>query len=123
MEKSPGWFQAKNLKFRNIRLIMKKRSSEKLVQYIFLPITLFAVGSAPTGVRAQDSPAGDVARGRAYFQAACTLCHANELGPDNTVVIKQGPSLVGVMGRQAGSLPHFTYTDALKGSGYTWNAA
>jgi glucose/arabinose dehydrogenase len=34
---------------------------------------------------------------------------------------KQGPSLVGVVGRPAGWLPHFTYTQALKASGYTWD--
>jgi hypothetical protein len=45
------------------------------------------------------------------------------LGPDNTVVIKQGPSLVGVVGRPAGTLPHFTYTDAMKNSGFTWDPA
>ena len=35
----------------------------------------------------------------------------------------QGPSLKGVVGRRAGSLPGFAYTPALKGSGLTWTAA
>jgi glucose/arabinose dehydrogenase/cytochrome c2 len=102
---------------------MKTRSSKKWVQYIIMPGALLAAGLAPMGTGAQDIPAGDAARGRAYFQAACSLCHSDELGPDNTVVIKQGPSLVGVVGRQAGTLPHFTYTDTLKSSGLTWDTA
>ncbi|HEV2329927.1 MAG TPA: PQQ-dependent sugar dehydrogenase [Verrucomicrobiae bacterium] len=101
---------------------MKKASSKKFVQHIFMPGALLAVAMAAPGAFAQGMPAGDVAKGRAYFQTVCSLCHSAELGPDNTVITKQGPSLVGVVGRPAGSLPHFTYTHALKGSGYTWTA-
>ena len=32
----------------------------------------------------------------------------------------QGPSLAGVVGRRAASLPGFSYTPALKASGRTW---
>jgi glucose/arabinose dehydrogenase/cytochrome c2 len=102
---------------------MKTRSSKKLVQYITLTGALLAAGLAPMGAGAQDMPAGDAGRGRVYFQAVCALCHSDQLGPDNTVVIKQGPSLVGVVGRPAGTLPHFTYTEAMKNSGFTWDAA
>ncbi len=75
------------------------------------------------GAFGQGPPVGDATRGQTYFQTSCALCHSPELGPDNTVIIKQGPSLAGIVGRRAGSLPHFTYTEALKGSGYTWDAA
>lgn len=51
------------------------------------------------------------------------MCHSPELGPDNTVIIKQGPSLVGVAGRTAGSSPHFNYTKAMRESGITWDPA
>jgi len=37
--------------------------------------------------------------------------------------MKQGPSLVGVLGRPAGSLPHFNYTKAIRGLGLTWDPA
>jgi len=78
-----------------------------------------------TGNRAaaQDQPAGDPARGRAYFQVACAICHTTSLGPGNTVIVKQGPSLVGVLGRRAGSGLGFNYTKALVASGITWDAA
>jgi glucose/arabinose dehydrogenase len=37
--------------------------------------------------------------------------------------MKQGPSLVGIVGRAAGSLPHFNYTKAIRESGITWDTA
>jgi cytochrome c2 len=33
-----------------------------------------------------------------------------------------GPTLVGVWGRNAGTSPHFGFTQALKDSGLVWNA-
>jgi glucose/arabinose dehydrogenase/cytochrome c2 len=87
-----------------------------------MAVALIAVAMSAPLAWSQGMPTGDPSRGRAYFQVSCALCHSAELGPDNTVIIKQGPSLVGVVGRPAGSVPHFTYTHALKGSGYTWNA-
>jgi len=102
---------------------MKNTSSKKFVQNLLIPGALLAALLAGPRVCAQNIPTGDAARGRTYFNTVCALCHSAELGPDNTVITKQGPSLAGVVGRPAGSLPHFTYTQALKGSGYTWTAA
>jgi glucose/arabinose dehydrogenase/cytochrome c2 len=102
---------------------MKNMSSKKSLRHIVVATALLAVGISGPRACAQNMPAGDAARGRTYFNTVCALCHSAELGPDNTVIIKQGPSLVGVVGRQAGALPHFTYTQSLKGSGYTWSAA
>ena len=70
---------------------------------------------------AQNNPTGDVERGNQFFQTSCALCHSDSLGPGNTVVIKQGPTLVGVMGRKAGTSPHFGFSQALKDSGLVWN--
>ena len=36
---------------------------------------------------------------------------------------KVGPSLHGIMGRKAGSVEGFTYSDPMKNSGITWNEA
>lgn len=72
---------------------------------------------------AQTNPAGNAIRGEQFFQTSCALCHSTSLGPGNTLVIKQGPTLVGVMGRKAATSPHFNYTQALKDSGLVWNAA
>jgi len=66
---------------------------------------------------------GDSARGLAYFQIACAICHTTRLGPGNTVINKQGPSMVGVLGRRAGTGLGFNYTKALGDSGIVWDAA
>ena len=50
--------------------------------------------------------------------AQCGGCHSYQ--PGRHVF---GPSLAGVAGRRAGSVADFTYSDALKASGLTWNAA
>jgi glucose/arabinose dehydrogenase/cytochrome c2 len=78
---------------------------------------------APASLSAQSAPAGDATRGKAFFEISCAVCHSPVLGPENLVVMKQGPSLVGVVGRQAGSLPHFNYTKAIRESGFTWDTA
>jgi glucose/arabinose dehydrogenase/cytochrome c2 len=75
-----------------------------------------------TMAMAQNTSAADAERGNQFFQTSCALCHSDSLGPGNTVVIKQGPTLIGVMGRNAGTSPHFSFTQALKDSGLVWNA-
>src|SRR3979490_2078201 len=55
---------------------------------------------------------GDASRGRQDFRA-CAPCHSLEADRNMT-----GPSLAGLWGRKAGSLPSFDrYSDALKSSG------
>lgn len=61
-------------------------------------------------------PAGAQARPAAFAQ--CASCHSTE--PGKTVF---GPSLHGVGGRKAGSLPGYDYSPALKRAKITWNAA
>src|SRR4051794_39972390 len=58
---------------------------------------------------------GDPGRGRQVFRA-CAACHA--LAPDRNMT---GPSLAGLWGRKAGSLPSFTRcSPALKGADVAW---
>jgi len=79
--------------------------------------------AAPGLLAADDLPAGDAARGKAFFQTACAVCHTTSLGPGHTVIVKQGPSLVGVVGRRAGTGLGFNYTKALGDYGVVWDAA
>jgi cytochrome c len=59
---------------------------------------------------------GDAARGQRDFRA-CAPCHSLEADRNMT-----GPSLAGLWGRKAGSLPSFErYSDALKSSGIIWD--
>ncbi len=62
------------------------------------------------------SAAGDPAEGAKAFRV-CTACHSRR--PD---VNMTGPSLTGIWGRKAGSLPSFSrYSPALRQSGLVWN--
>lgn len=80
-----------------------------------LGLGLFAATVSP--VRAAP-PAADVAHGKIVFQQNCALCHATAAGSQG--VGGQGPTLAGVVGRRAGSLPAFQYTGALASSGLHW---
>jgi cytochrome c len=54
--------------------------------------------------------------GQALFQKRCTGCHA--LDADH-----EGPRLRGVVGRAAGTVNTFQYSEALKSAKYTWDEA
>jgi cytochrome c len=58
--------------------------------------------------------AADVDHGKQVFQA-CAACHSEK--PDAL-----GPSLVGVIGRKAGSRDDFRYSNAMTRAGFNWDA-
>jgi glucose/arabinose dehydrogenase len=84
-------------------------------------ILLLAVLGAGNKAAAQDLQTGDAGRGQIYFQQSCAICHTTTLGPGNSVIVKQGPSLVGIVGRHAGTGLSFNYTKAMTESGLTWD--
>lgn len=51
------------------------------------------------------------------FVNACGVCHAAEPG----AAPRQGPNMFGIVGRPAGTVEGFKYTDALKSSGFVWD--
>ncbi len=61
---------------------------------------------------------GDAAAGESTFRM-CKTCHRIGEGATNFV----GPELNGVVGRKAGSVPGYNYSDANKNSGLTWDEA
>ncbi|MFT5329676.1 MAG: cytochrome c [Parasphingorhabdus sp.] len=78
-------------------------------------------GAAPVASAAPvtSNPASAlIAEGKAAF-ANCSACHAVEQGAANGA----GPNLVGIVGKTAGGVAGFAYSDALKASGITWTAA
>lgn len=87
------------------------------------PGVLFFAGlGAVSQAAPQDSEVGDAGEGKVFFQQSCAICHADSLGSNNAEIVKQGPSLVGVLGRHAGSGANFNYTEAMRNSGLTWDA-
>jgi hypothetical protein len=86
-------------------------------------IILFLIGlGIMNRAVAQVPPADDPGEGKKFFQTNCALCHADNLGPGNAEIVKQGPSLVGVLGRCAASSANFNYSKAMTKSGLTWDA-
>ena len=79
-------------------------------------LLLFAmlIAAVPSA-RAVDAD-GDPAVGKAIFQRICQNCHSNEIG-----VNKVGPSLWNVVGRQAGTVPDFEYSNAMKSNKAVWS--
>jgi cytochrome c len=59
--------------------------------------------------------AGDPGRGAEIFRQNCSECHSQR--PHENLV---GPSLFSVVGRRAGTIADFSYSDAMKGSGIVW---
>ena len=81
-------------------------------------ISSFVLVSAATvlALVAAAATKSDALPGRAAFEKRCTGCHA--LDHD-----KEGPRLAGVLGRRAGSVPGFPYSDAIRRSAVVWNEA
>jgi cytochrome c len=73
-----------------------------------LVASLAALSSRAGGQSAQD--------GRALFEKRCAGCHA--LDADH-----EGPRLRGVVGRAAGTVKTFQYSDGLKNAKFTWDEA
>jgi alcohol dehydrogenase (cytochrome c) len=60
---------------------------------------------------------GNATAGKTVFENQCASCHSTEPGKQGF-----GPSLAGVMGRQSGILPGFTFTPAMINAHLTWDA-
>jgi cytochrome c len=71
------------------------------------------VMTATGGARAQDAAAGE------KVFAVCKACHQIGETAKNAV----GPVLNGIIGRPAGTYPGYSYSDANKNSGLTWDEA
>ncbi|HZS81427.1 MAG TPA: cytochrome c family protein [Stellaceae bacterium] len=55
--------------------------------------------------------------GEQVFKRNCALCHSTEPAKN-----KIGPTLAGILGRKAGTVPNFVYSESNRTSGITWNA-
>ncbi|WP_340115583.1 cytochrome c family protein [Pelagibius sp. 7325] len=81
------------------------------VRSLLAIVILFAASGASGSALAQDAQAG------AQVFKKCATCHST----DGTKRV--GPTLAGVIGRQAGSAPGFRYSRAMKGAMVVWDDA
>lgn len=91
----------------------------KDVDTITLSYTFFA-SADPAGAEdlSRFDPAAppDAVRGAARFAERCSACHS-------LTANKIGPMLGGVLGRAAGTVPGYAYSDALRSARLDWTAA
>lgn len=74
-------------------------------------IAAFAlIAAGATGVRAQDAESG-----KKVFNK-CRACHVTDQEQNRV-----GPHLVGLFGREAGTVDGYSYSEALAGSGIIWS--
>ena len=78
--------------------------------------TLSALVLAVSAATISGASAQDAAAGKTSFNK-CLPCHSIGEGAKNKV----GPQLNGIDGRHSGTAPDYSYSDANKSSGITWN--
>jgi cytochrome c len=91
---------------------------ENLKEQTMKKLTLSAVVLIASSAAAPSALAQDVAAGKTSFNK-CMACHSIGPGAKNKV----GPELNGLDGRKAGTVEGYSYSDANKNSGITWNEA
>ena len=62
---------------------------------------------------------GDWDAGEDVFDTYCSDCHS--ISPKR--INRKGPSLYGVMGRRAGTVPGYDHSPGMRSSGIVWNPA
>lgn len=83
-----------------------------------LPLAaLLALGGDVIGQEAVGRSAGPN-DGQLVFNNSCRTCHSLREG-DNRL----GPNLHKILGRRAGSLPNYGYSDAMRGADLVWDKA
>lgn len=77
-----------------------------------LLLMCLALGSGAAWATGDDAKAGED-----VFATHCAECHSLKSGKQ-----KKGPSVFGIVGRKAGLIAGFDYSDALKSSGLVWTS-
>ena len=92
-------------------MIIKRNSISRPLASIALAVLALAASSVVLPPEAEAQSGQD---GQALFQKRCSGCHA--LDADH-----EGPRLRGVVGRAAGTVKTFQYSEALKNAKHVWD--
>jgi cytochrome c len=92
--------------------------STRQTEHTMKKLTLSALVVIASSAVASAALAQDISAGKSSFNK-CLACHAIGEGARNKV----GPELNGLDGRKSGTAPDYSYSDANKNSGITWNEA
>jgi cytochrome c len=76
-------------------------------------VAIFVLFLIALATQSPGAAGADPRGGKDVFTKRCTGCHAADSS-------KEGPRLRGVLGRKAGTVAGFQYSDALRNSGITW---
>lgn len=71
--------------------------------------------AAPVAALAQPADP-QAAHGQELYESRCGACHSIQTN-------RTGPRHLGVVGRRAGSVPGYDYSNALKAAGFVWTPA
>jgi cytochrome c len=82
---------------------------------VFIATVLSAL--APPAL-AQDQKGADTQAGQLIFNNACRTCHSMKEGDS-----RLGPHLHGIIGRKAGAVADFQYSEAMKRGDVVWDEA
>ena len=83
----------------------------KVIRITATAFFLFVIGVLG---QSRGAPGTDAAAGKDVFAKRCSGCHSTDSN-------KEGPRLRGIVGRKAGSVPGFPYSDGLRNYGIIWN--
>ena len=77
--------------------------------------SLLLIGVLPFGLTACGSGGGDPVRGSELYAKECAACHSLSASTVNA------PMHCGLIGRKAGTVPGFPYSEAMRSSGLVWD--
>jgi cytochrome c2 len=94
----------------------KKEAAAEAAREKSVATLLEASQSLTSNVSLQASSTGDAKKGANLFKTRCAQCHTVVASEGNKI----GPNLHGLFGRKTGQVDGFSYTDANKQKGITW---
>jgi len=94
-------------------MVFDRNGSGRVALLSGVACLLFSVSSASEEMAPQNEI---VASGQLVFNNVCRTCHSIKEG-DNRL----GPHMRGVIGRKAGSLPNYSYSNAMRGANFVWD--